>query len=672
MSKLSRLLSSKSIVVIGGGAWCEAVLEQCQKIGFSGDLFAVHPKRKDVAGVPAFASLSDLPIVPDAAFVGVNRDITIQIVGELSAMGAGGAVCFASGFQESGDDGLNEALLAAAGKMPILGPNCYGFLNYLDRTALWPDQHGGVPVESGVAILTQSSNMAINLTMQARGLPLAFIVTAGNQAQQSIAEIGAEILADPRVTALGLHIEGFGDIRAFEALAQTARQLGKPIVAIKVGASEAARAATISHTASLAGSDAGADALLVRLGIARVNSLPVFLETLKVYHVHGRLPGKAIASLSCSGGEASLMADTALSAGVEFPALTTPQAKSLKDLLGPLVNVVNPLDYHTFIWRDRAAMAEVFALMTGDAIDLTVIVIDFPRGDRCSLLDWEIAIGAIEDAARASGGRFAIVASLPEALPEEIAIRFMASGILPLYGIEEGLQAIAAASKSAPEPSAPVLLAKGADAAVMVNEGTAKAILSTYGVPTPQGARAESAAEIAEASKALTFPVVLKGEGLAHKSEAGAVVLGLTSASEVKAAADRIGSDGYLVEEMVSGVVAELLFGVARDPAHGFVLTIAAGGVLGEILRDSQSLLLPTTPSAVREALGKLALSRILAGYRGKPAADVEALVEVAMALQAYVIAKPDGLEEVEMNPVMALPHGAVAVDALIRRGEST
>ena len=222
----------------------------------------MHPKRAELGGVATVARLEDLPAVPDAAFIGVNRHATIEAVAHLREMGAGGAVCFASGFSEAqaetGDGAdLQAALLDAAGDMPVIGPNCYGFINYLDGALLWPDQHGGRRVDAGVAILTQSSNMAINITMQRRGLPLAYVATAGNQAQTRLAEIGTTLLEDDRVTALGLHVEGIGDLRAFEALAARARALGKPVVALKAGRSDQAQAAAVSHTASLTGSDAG-------------------------------------------------------------------------------------------------------------------------------------------------------------------------------------------------------------------------------------------------------------------------------------------------------------------------------------------------------------------------------------------------------------------------------
>ncbi len=240
------------------------------------------------------ANLAAIGVPIDAAFIGVNREATIGVVAELAERGCGGAVCFASGFLESAaelSDGadLQNQLIAASGDMPIIGPNCYGVINYFDQFCLWPDQHGGRPVDRGVAIITQSSNIMINITMQNRGLPIAYALTVGNQAKIDLARLGAMVLADPRVSALGLHIEGINDIRALEDLARLARELGKGIVAIKVGTSDQARSATISHTASLAGDDAGADALLSRLGIGRVDTIAAMIETLKILHVVGPL-----------------------------------------------------------------------------------------------------------------------------------------------------------------------------------------------------------------------------------------------------------------------------------------------------------------------------------------------------------------------------------------------
>lgn len=668
----SRLLSPSSVAIVGGGAWCEAVAGQLGKFGFGGRLWRVHPTRGDAGRV------EDLPHAPDAAFIGVNRFATVEVVAALSRMGAGGAVCFASGFREAAaEDGaagaLQDRLLEAAGTMPILGPNCYGFVNALDRACLWPDQHGLVPRESGVAILTQSSNIGINLTMQARALPIAVLACIGNQAQTSQAELARALLRDPRITALGVHVEGFTDLRGWEALAEEARGLGKRIVALKVGRSQEAQAATVSHTASLAGSEAGAGALLARLGIASVRSLPEFLEALKLLHFCGPLPSAAVATISCSGGEASLSADTGLEAGVHFPPLNDRQKRDLRSALGPMVALANPLDYHTYIWRDTPAMTRAFSAMVDPALALTLLVVDFPRADRCDPSDWRCVIDAAIATRAATGGRIGMVATLPEAMPEAVAEELAAQGVVPLFGLPEAMRAVAAAAAPAPRPQPPLLLpgVAGPTESRTLAEAAAKALLAHAGVPIPRGQRVAGPEAAASAAAAIGFPCVLKGEGFAHKTEAGAVRLGLRAAAEVRAAAEEMGAAAFLVEEMVEGGVTELLVGVLRDSAHGFVLTLGAGGVLAELLRDSQSLLVPAPREDVRAALEALRLWPLLAGWRGARGASVEAIVDAVMAVQDLVMEKGARLLELEINPLICTPERAVAADALIRLAEA-
>lgn len=670
---ISRLFRPKTIAVVGGGAWCALVIEQCRKMGFDGEIWPVHPTVDVMAGMPAYKSIDVLPSAPDATFIGVNRFLTIEIVRALAACGAGGAVCFASGFLESraeDADGaaLQQQLLQAAGDMPFLGPNCYGFVNYLDGALLWPDQNGGRACESGVAIVTQSSNIAINMTMQCRGLPLAYVVTAGNQAQTGVAHIGEALLEDPRVTALGLHIEGFGDLRAFEALAQKARAVGKPVVALKVGKSDQAQAATVSHTASLAGGDAGASAFLSRLGIARLNSIPDFLETLKLLHVVGRLPTNRIASISCSGGEASLAADTAHGRGVYFPPLNDQQQIDLRQALGPMVALANPLDYHTYIWRDAEAMTKAWGAMMDPSLALTMLIVDFPRPDRCDPRDWDCAVKAAIGAKRLRNANVAVVATLPELITEDISEVLIEAGVVPLAGLSEAVAACEAAAMPMPEEFLPICLPTETVPAELVPEAEAKLRLADYGLRIPDAKRCKGAFATGTLSDQLGYPVVLKGEGIAHKTEAGAVALNLATAAEVVKAADSMPTEHFLVEEMVTGVVAEILIGVVKDPAHGFVMTLAAGGTLTEVLQDSASVLLPATDAMFHDALNSLRMSKLLDGFRGTPAADRSAIMKAIRAVQAYVLANAQGLEEIEINPLLCTPEDAVAADALMRR----
>ncbi|MGI9401396.1 MAG: acetate--CoA ligase family protein [Rhizobiaceae bacterium] len=673
MPDLDRLFRPKSIAVIGGGSWCHNVIKQCEKIGFTGKIWPVHPAKTELEGVPAVSTVFDLPGIPDAAFIGVNREATVNIVRELSNVGAGGAVCFASGFLELGDQescgaSLQDKLLAAAGDMPVIGPNCYGFLNYLDGIALWPDQHGGRRVGRGVAIITQSSNIAINLTMQMRGLPLAYMVTVGNQAQIRLAEIGLSLLEDPRVTALGLHIEGISNIRTFEMLAKRARELNKSIVAIKVGKSIKAQRATISHTASLAGSDAGAKAFFHRLGIAQVSSLAALIEALKLLHVLGPLELNRMASLSCSGGEAGLMADAVYFSNLIMPELSDLQKNALQKTLGAQVTLANPLDYQTGIWGDEAALTSTFIAMSDPHYAMVVVMLDFPRPDRCSAEDWDIVIKAIKTARSRTGVPICVLASLSENMPEETAVSLIESGIVPFCGLAESVEAMDVASKmSGPISSEPLYLGDRMSDSCMITEARSKQLLSKWGLQISRQLVADCPAIAASKAADVGFPVVLKGQSIAHKTEAGAIRLNLNSSEEVHQAAEKMNCDEYLVEEMISNTVAELLLGVVRDPAHGFVLTIAAGGTLTEFIEDSVSLLVPASEVEIRECLMRLKTWKLLIGYRGAPAADVKAIVDSVMAVQEFVKNHP--VEELEINPLFCGTDGAIVADALIRIG---
>lgn len=659
---LGRLLRPATIAVVGGGPWCRAVLAQLARSDFQGTVWHVHPRSGTHSSVAA------LPAPPDAAFVGVNRDATLDVLAALATGGCGGAVCFATGFAEAADGGGHHAaLLSAAGQMSVLGPNCYGFINALDGVLLWPDQHGCVPVKRGVAILTQSSNIAINMTMQARALPLAYVVTCGNQAQTGQAAIALDLLDDPRVTAIGLHIEGMRDLPIWQTLARKARAQGIPLVALKVGRSEAAQLATVSHTASLAGADAGAQALFDRFGIARVDDLETFLETLKILHLAGPLPHGGIATVSCSGGEASLAADLAQAAGLRFPALHADQKKALRAVLGPRVALKNPLDYNTYIWRDADAMAQVFAAMTRPDVAMTVLIADFPRHDRCDPADWDCVIEAAVAATLQTGNRLALCATLPELLPEETAQRLAEAGVIPLHGLRAAMAAIAAAQMPpAPDLATDVLVPSLHAPTETLTEAEAKTVLAGHGLTVPRSRRISEVTSSALAG--LTYPLVLKAEGIAHKTDAGAVVLDLTDFAAVEAAARQMPSSVWLVEEMITPIVAELLVGVVSDPSHGFVMTLGAGGILTELSDDKVSMSLPISLETAKQSLLSLRCAPLLTGYRGQPAADMMALLDAVMSIQSYVITHANAVAEVEVNPLVCTPTAAIAVDALIRR----
>ena len=224
---LNRLLHPQSAIAFIGGAECNIAISRTRALGFTGKIWAVHPKREELGGIPTIKSVDDITGPIDSAFIAVKREPTIDIVRALRAKGCGGAVIYASGFAETGDDHLQRELLSAADGMPLMGPNCYGYVNGLSRCALWPDEHGIEPCESGIAIVTQSGNMACNFTMTMRALPLAAVFAIGNQADVDMGQMVAAMATDPRITAIGLHIEGLPDASGFAAAAAAARAAQK-------------------------------------------------------------------------------------------------------------------------------------------------------------------------------------------------------------------------------------------------------------------------------------------------------------------------------------------------------------------------------------------------------------------------------------------------------------
>jgi acyl-CoA synthetase (NDP forming) len=675
MHALARLLRPRSIAVIGG-APAAAVIRANRRLGYTGALWPVHPTQTTIEGLPAFASLADLPAPPDAAFIAVNRHQTVEIIKQLEEIGAGGAAAYAAGFAEAGPEGavLQAALREAAGAMPVLGPNCYGCLNYLDGAALWPDQHGGARVARGVAIVTQSGNIGCNISMQRRALPLGLLITLGNQAVTGLAKTIAALCGEPRITAIGLHVEGLDDAEAFAASAARARAAGKPIVALVTGTSAAGARLAVSHTASLAGGDAVTGAFLRRLGVARVDSIPALLETLKLLHVIGPLRGRSLVSLSCSGGEAALIADRAAARRLALRPFAVHEQAAIAMTLPPLVAISNPLDYHTFSWANRAALEATFVAVLRCGFDFAALVLDFPREDRCDPADWDIAADAWCAAAERTARPAAIITTLGECMPEARAEAIAAAGIVPLLGVDEALAAIeAAADLGGPLPAPPLLTPARGNRAVTREEFESKRALAACGVAVPDGRLARSPGGAVVAARELGFPVVLKSVGLAHKTEHGAVRVGLASEAAVAAAASELAAP-LLVERMIADGVAEIIAGVARDPAIGPYLLLGSGGILAELIGDRAILMLPAEAADIRAAVLNLKVGALLTGHRGRPAGDLDALVAAVLAMQSYALAHLDRLIELDVNPLIVRPRGrgAVAVDALIRTTEET
>jgi acetyl-CoA synthetase len=533
-------------------------------------------------------------------------------------------------------------------------------------------------VESGVAIVLQSGNIGISLSMQDRSLPVSYVITIGNKADLSFHDYIEALSDDTRVTAIGLYIESLDDIDAFSEAALVALRKGLPIIALKSGSSELGAEATLSHTSSLAGSDEMYAALFRRLGIPRVTSLSEFLETLKFVSVNGGLAGNSIGSMSCSGGEASMVADLAEKLDLSLPKLSTASAKELHKILGDRVHIANPLDYDLFIWGNRDELYACFRAMLDNKFDCTILVIDYPRPEICSTENWEMAEQALTEACKKTGQKAVVVATLPENLPESARERLLKSGIVPMQGLNECLRAIRSAAQIGetqrraneilPLPKPGVI--EGTPS--LLNEWDSKQALVAHGLPVPDG-RLCSASDAVDAAESLGYPVVAKvaSGDIAHKTEVGGVRLNIADADELTHAVAEMShlSEKFLIEKMVEAPVAELIVGVKHDPEFGLGLVIGAGGILVELVNDSIVLLLPAARSEIDAALKSLKVGKLIEGVRGRPAGDLVATINAIEVVAAYAEANCGSIVELDVNPlfVLAEGRGVVAVDILVK-----
>ena len=680
---LQRLLAPRSLALIGG-QWADAAHAASAVIGYQGELWRVHPHRPCSAAQRYFRSVDELPQAPDASFIAApNREVP-AIVTALARRGAGGFVCFAAGFSElatAEGERLTRELTGAAGELPFLGPNCYGFINFFDGAALWPDQVVGPRRERGVALICQSGTLALNLLFNARSLPIGYLLTVGNQTRLAAEDLIEHLCADARVSAFGLYLEGVRDAARFAQAAAQARAAGKPIALIKAGRTAAAQRTVRTHTGALAGADAVFDAFCSQAGIARCESLGTLCEVLKIFHAGGPLRGRRVLTMGASGGDMAMTADAARHTALDFAPIPENTARELQTLLSERVHVSNPFDFHTHVWFDYPRQRAMFSLALRAGFDAVGFLIDCPPPDGADDSTYVKVIDEFAAALPGAASRGVLISSLPESLSAATRERCLTAGIVPLQGQREALEALDLAGAvgerwSQAAPPALQTPRRAPHAVRSLSERDSKLALAAYGVNVPR-ALLVPAAEAAAAAAQVGFPVVIKAAGAAleHKSDIGGVILNVRSPADAAAAALRLSqlSDTLLVEELICDGVAEMLIGISLDPQFGQVLVIGAGGVLTELLRDSVTLLPPFTEAALTAAVGRLRVCKLLAGYRGRPPGDIAALVQTALAVTRYAHANLERLAELDLNPVIVRPRGsgAVAVDALIRLEES-
>ncbi|MDC0482748.1 acetate--CoA ligase family protein [Candidatus Thioglobus sp.] len=678
-TNLSRLISPKSIAVVGNRGANFAIRES-KKLGYNHKIWAIHPTLDFLEGIKCYKDIKDLPEAPDATFIAVNAESAIAIVADLKSIGGGGAVLYASGFGELGEKGIkrNQRLEEAADGMPLIGPNCYGFINSLDGVALWPDVHGCEPVLSGVAIITQSGNIGLNITMQSIGLPIAYMFTLGNQTNTNIADIINAMLDDNRVNAIGLHIEGISDIKSFDVAARRALDKKIPIVAIKSGRTDVSAKIALSHTSSMTGLDQLFNVFFERLGIARVDTVPEFLETLKLLSILGTINHNGVASMSCSGGEAGMMADLIDGLDITFPSLDDLHKDRVKLALNDYVEVDNPLDYHTFIWGDRKRTSKCFKQMISGNFAATMLLLDWPRTQESEQKDWDLTLLALSDAISGTTEKTIVLASIADCMPKRIIKECQKYGIAPMIGLDICLKAlnhsyrIGLAFQKSSMQSIEILRSLSHPSKIStLTEFEGKKLLKKYGIPVPDGKIISSTSEALIAAEKIHYPITLKVSDveLVHKTELGAVMLNINDPLALEKACQdlfKIGSS-LLIEKMVQDSVAELIIGVGLDPIFGKYIIIGSGGILVELFKESIPLLFPVNRKDVSLALSKLKAFPLINGYRGNPQGDVEMIIDCVMATVKLV--SENDIDELDINPLLVLKRGSgvIAVDTLIK-----
>jgi acetate---CoA ligase (ADP-forming) len=679
---LHRLIAPRSIALIGSGAWTDAVAAGNIAVGYTGALWRVHPTRASTASTTYYKSIADLPGIPDAAFVAVPNHEAPGVAGSLAACGAGGFVCFTAGFSETGTESghrLTRELASKAAALPFFGPNCYGFVNFFDKVAMMPDQIVGSPVDRGVALICQSGTIALTLMFNQRSVPVGCLFTVGNQTRLAVEDLIEILCEDVRVTAFGLYLEGIKDPERFARAAARARAAGKPIAVIKSGRTAAAARTAHSHTGALAGADEVFEAYCRQAGIARCDTLATLCETLKLFHTGGPLAGRKVLVMGASGGDMAMTADVSRDMDLEFTPVAPQSAAVLREVLTDRVTIANPFDIHTYLWFDPPALKRVFSEVLHSGYDAAGFMLDSPPEGQADSAAYDAVIDVFIEAAQGAPTRAALIASLPETISPRIRKRCLDGGVIPLQGQREALEALSLAggvgaawrANPAVQLQLPARGCASCDIQAL-GEHEGKAALAEFGVRIPRG-KLVPASAAAETALAMGFPVVIKASGahLEHKTEMGGVVLNVRTEADARQAALRLArlSNTLLVEEMFTDGVAEILIGVIVDPQFGQVLVLGAGGVFTEIMSDSVSLLPPWTRASVESALHCLRIAKLFRGYRGKPAADVDALVETILCVARYAAANVATLIEIDVNPVIVRPsgQGAVAVDTMIR-----
>ncbi|MBW2148615.1 MAG: acetate--CoA ligase family protein [Deltaproteobacteria bacterium] len=705
MKNLEAFFNPASVAVIGVSSdmtkFTGRTLKYLIKHGYPGRIYPINPKYQEISGIPCFGSVRDLPEVPDMAFVQIPARLTLDAVRQCAERGVRAVLLHTAGMGETSEEGKRaeqELLaLAHASGMVICGPNSGGMVNLVDRVVLTPV----VAMElddlkpGKVGLVSQSGGMTGALITRAysRGIGFSHVVSTGNEMDLKCSDYVRFMLEDPHTSAVAIFMEGLRDtdIQPFLKAARTAMEKGKPIVVLKVGKAEVGRKAAASHTGALTGSDEVYSAMFRQMGVVRVHALEELFETASMFSKTPLPAGDRVGVLTTTGGGALLLADEGGSLGLKFPSPKADTARTEALGLPSFASTANPLDV-TMSGVGDGFRKSLRLFLEDENFDIVVAVV----GTSAQFYP-ELGVRPVLEAA---GSDRPLLAYLNPLADE--AARLLEAGGVPAFRTPEScahaLRALvhharfvgkhAQRKRALPGLSADTDKARGilGSAGQHLTENQSKQLLSLYGIPVIQEKVAHTTREAAEQAEVLGFPVALKvlSPSILHKSEAGAIRLNLSSCVEVRKSYGEILEavrshdpeaeiQGVLVQKMAQEGL-EVIAGISRDPQFGPVLVFGLGGILVEVLRDVSMRLAPIGPTDAEEMLDEIRSAALLRGFRGLPAADRGAIVDVLLRLSQLAGDLGDEIEAVDINPLMVYPEGegAVAVDALVikRKGE--
>ncbi|MFZ0324293.1 MAG: acetate--CoA ligase family protein [Actinomycetes bacterium] len=681
---LSRLLAPRSVAVVGAtertGSYGAVTMRNLLGAGFGGRLVPVNPSRATVFDVPCVASLVDLDEPVDAVVVATPADTVPGLLDQIGASGCGGAVVYAAEFAETGRTDRQKALVdtALGHRLPVIGPNANGLVSVTNRAPLWGDTVT-LGRSGGIALVSQSGNLGVSALASQRGIRWHTVVSVGNQAVVSAADV---LLALPQldgVRSVALYLEDDGDGRVLaEALAACAEQ-GVGVVVLKAGRSAAGALAGGAHTAAVAGDHKVFAALIDEAGGVMVDDPNELLEVAKALASPRPTRHGGLAVMTCSGGDSVIVADEADRLGVALASFSQETVARLQELLPNGVVVTNPLDHTNALWDDADALASVAGVITQDPGVAQLLYVQDTPPDLATdfAAEWK---STRDGAARgaATDVPVAVASGLPELMPQSVAEDLADQGVLPLLGLPSGLLALSAAKRP---PGSPARLRNIAatvtparDAGEWLAEHDGKALLARHGISVPEGAVAHTVDEAVELAQRLAVDegsavvAKLSHPDVQHKSDIGGVALGLATSQDVRREAERmlaVAPHAALLVERMSSPGVELLV-AARSDGVVPTLVVGLGGIWTEVFDDTVVVPLPADPARVTQALLSLKGAPLLTGGRGSAQVALESVAALASAVGQVLI--DEALSLIELNPVVVTADDAVALDAAIRR----